>query len=263
MPDASLLKAQHSMENPIIQITCSNCGKVLKVKRPSKPGKYSVPCSGCQTKLGFIIKEANPAQNMSAAGMQAPPGPQAPNNSMMPERKSKGDFVQNAPCQVACAFDCGYIHQITPVESGTNRFICPRCKGRTSFEVRGKTLIISRGDFESYQPFRGKLILIRKGWFNKEFRLSQGSNIIGRYDADPRGNSDIAISDDPLMSRRSIDISMEHHELKGFKFRLKVLRATNPVLVNNNPLVVGEDFSLNFNDSIILGKTQFRFVKDV
>lgn len=254
------------MENTILQLTCSQCGKVVKVKRPAKPGRYSVPCPGCQSKLGIVVKapasEANPAGPAAPAPTPvAPTPPAAPNNSMLPERKVKGDFVQDEPARVECAFGCGYTHQVTPVETGTNRFICPRCKGRSAFEVRGVTIII--GPKDNYQPFRGKLILIRKGWFNKEFRLTQGSNIVGRFDPDPRSNSDITISDDPSMSRRSIDIFVEYNDMKGFTFRLSVLRATNPVLVNNNPLLIGEDFSLNFDDSIILGKTQFRFVKDV
>lgn len=249
------------METPVIQLTCSHCGKVVKVKRPAKPGKYSVPCPGCQSKLVLVVNPPKAATDQTAAA-QTPAAPPVVNNSMEPERRVMGDYMQNVPAEVKCAFDnCSYVHQVTPSSIGTNRFICPRCKGRTSFEVRGRTIIV--GVKDNYQPFRGKLILLRKNWFNKEFRLTQGSNIIGRYDSDPRGNSDIAISDDPSMSRRSIDISMEHHELNGYTFRLTVLRATNPVLVNNNPLLIGEDFSLNFNDSIILGKTQFRFVKDV
>lgn len=246
------------MEQPVLRLTCSQCGRVINVKRPAKPGKYSIPCPGCGSKIGLLIKNEVAAATPSPA---VPPAPPAPNNSMMPERRAVGDFMKGEPTQVECAFGCGYVHQVTPVEAGTNRFMCPRCKGRTSFEVRDVTIKISK--IQNYQPFRGKLILIRRGWFNKEFRLTAGSNIIGRYDTDPRRNSDIAISDDLSMSRRSIDISMEHNELSGFNFRLKVLRATNPVLVNDNPLLIGEDFSLNFNDSIVLGKTRFKLVKDV
>ena len=46
-------------------------------------------------------------------------------------------------------------------------------------------------------------------------------------------------------------------------FQLNVLRASNPVLINHMPVGPGESISLNFGDSIILGKTQFRFEKDV
>ena len=107
------------------------------------------------------------------------------------------------------------------------------------------------------QSYRGKLILLRSGWFNKEFRLSAGSNVIGRFDTDPMGNSDIAIKDDPSMSRRSIDIQVTRREINGYMFQLNVLRASNM------PVGPGESISLNFGDSIILGKTQFRFEKDV
>jgi hypothetical protein len=90
--------------------------------------------------------------------------------------------------------------------------------------------------------------------------LSDGKNVVGRYDESK--NSDIAIKNDSAMSRRSIEIDVMHSD-KGYAFKLTVLSATNPVLHNNNPLMPGESISLNFGDSIILGKTKFRFDKDV
>lgn len=104
----------------------------------------------------------------------------------------------------------------------------------------------------------GKLQLLRKGWLNRDFPLSVGKNVIGRYDED--APTDIAIKDDSGMSRRSVEIEV-FQTPRGYSFRLKVLKCTNPVLHNNKPLLEGEAVSLNFGDSIILGKTQFRFVK--
>lgn len=179
---------------------------------------------------------------------------QAPKNAF-------GDFEQNKPARIPCAFGCGYVHEEVPSQIGQNIFLCPNCKGRTIYQARGKTVLFTKND---YQPFRGKLILLRRTWFNKEFHLNPGSNVVGRYDSDAAGNSDIAISDDPSMSRRSIDIHVTHNDISGYTFQLHVLRATNPVLVNHEPLIVGtKGFALNFGDSIILGKTKFRFDKDI
>lgn len=175
-------------------------------------------------------------------------------------KETKGDFLKGAMMSIPCAFGCGYVHREIPLQVGQNMFQCPTCKGRTIYQARDKTKYIKPGE---YQAFRGKLTMLRRGWFNKEFKLNPGSNIVGRYDSDPSGNSDISISDDPSMSRRSIDIRVEHSDVNGYMFQLRVLRATNPVLVNHEPLMPGEDFALNFGDSIILGKTQFRFDKDV
>jgi len=182
------------------------------------------------------------------------------NNAFREPKKQNGDYVEKKPAAIPCAFGCGYIHREVSPQLGANKFICPQCKGITIYQARGETIKIFP---KEYQPFRGKLLLLRKGWFNKEFKLNLGSNIVGRLDTDPAGNSDIAITDDPSMSRRSIDIRVDHTDTNGYMFSLKVLRATNPVLINREPLMPGESFSLNFEDSIILGKTQFRFVKDV
>lgn len=268
------------IQNAVIQLTCSQCGHTVKVKRPQKAGKYQVPCPQCQSRIVLVVKEqaAIPAaeattdQNVGGGSSQQPAvqqpvapaqpaQPPVPNNAFQDERTAKGDFIENMEAHVECAFGCGYVHTDTPTKLGPNRFICPRCKGRNVYQVRGRTLIKSVD--KEFQPFRGKLILLRRKWFNKDFILVKGSNLVGRYDPDPRENSDIAISDDPSMSRRSIEILVEYNDLSGYTFFLRVLRATNPVLVNNNPLHSGEGLSLNFEDSIILGKTQFRFVKDV
>ncbi|MDE6317599.1 MAG: FHA domain-containing protein, partial [Muribaculaceae bacterium] len=184
----------------------------------------------------------------------------APNNSLQPPKETRGDFRKGYEAHISCAFGCGYVHTEYPPQIGKNIFICPRCKGRTTYEARDKTIVISP---KEYQGFRGKLIMVRQLWSNKEFKLYPGSNVVGRYDSDPRGNSDIAITDDPSMSRRSIDIRVEYDDLRGYVFELNVLRATNPVLVNHEPKMPGDSFALNFGDSIILGKTLFRFEKDI
>lgn len=200
----------------LLKIKCPDpqCGKVMAVKRPDKPGKFQISCPACKRRIAFELK---PAQQPAPTPSPAAPAPAKP--------------------------------------AGQTTAAC----GNGSLE---NTTIIPPDD-HPYQAFRGKLILLRRGWFNKEFKLNLGQNIIGRRDADPAGNSDIAISDDPSMSRRSIDIHVSFHEFNGYMFELRVLRATNPVLVNREPLMPGETFALNFNDSIILGKTQFRFVQDV
>ena len=45
--------------------------------------------------------------------------------------------------------------------------------------------------------------------------------------------------------------------------KLTVLKATNPVLHNETRLYDGESVSLNFGDVIVMGRTKFRFDKDI
>lgn len=247
------------MSPQIVQLKCPNpgCGNVVSVKRPDKPGRYKVTCPRCGAKIPLVV-EVKPRPVPPSPPV--PPGPPNDGSQNPPEKMLPGKFSYGKPARIQCAFDCGYIHEEIPSHTGLNKFQCPVCRRITKYEVSEGTIII---DNDRYQAFRGKLIMLRRGWFNKEFRLNPGPNIVGRYDSNPSGNSDIAISDDPSMSRRSIDIRVEYNDIKGYTFQLKVLRATNPVLINHEPLMAGECFSLNFGDSIILGKTQFRFDKDV
>lgn len=257
----------------IAQLKCPNpaCGYVVKVKKPAKPGKYSLPCPKCGTKIALIVAGPKvPPGGVVPGGMnpggQNPGGVQeqnVPNNMLAQPKWDKFTYMKGDQSSVPCAFGCGYTHQVVPEQVGENIFMCPKCKGKTKFNVRDKTVGVTGDLLADRKAFRGKLILLRPGWGKKEFQLKPGSNIIGRYDRTPGAEADIAIKDDPSMSRRSIDISVGFDDLSGFRFNLTVLKATNPVLINHMPVCTGESVALNYGDSIILGKTQFRFEKDV
>ncbi len=92
---------------------------------------------------------------------------------------------------------------------------------------------------------------------NTSFPLHEGQNTIGRADVDLP--SDIEIKNDTTVSRRSVAIEVTNKEGKGYQFKLKVLRALNPVMHNDKPLIEGEIVYLNYGDSIRLGKTTLRF----
>jgi len=87
--------------------------------------------------------------------------------------------------------------------------------------------------------------------------LYEGKTVIGRQDADRP--SDIELKDTKV-SRRSVEIDVQRTE-KGFFFKLSVLKATNPVYVNNTPLGEGESIYLKYGDCIQLGKTLVNFQK--
>lgn len=268
----------------VVQLQCPNpeCGRVVKVKRPSKPGKYSLPCPSCGAKIPMIVPapqtpqfqqqfdqqqyqpfQQQQQQQQLQLQQQQQKAP-APNNMFADPKWDKTTYLKDEPASVSCAFGCGYVHQTVPEKVGENIFMCPTCKGKTRYNVRDKTVMVQNDIIGDRKPFRGKLLLLRTGWYNKEFKLRTGSNIIGRYDSSSAGAiADIAIKDDPSMSRRSVDINVSYDDMGGFRFDLTVLKATNPVLINHLPVGMGESVSLNYGDSIIMGKTQFRFDKDV
>lgn len=105
---------------------------------------------------------------------------------------------------------------------------------------------------------RGKLVQIR-GFLQKNvsYPLQIGDNLVGQYDLNMP--STIMIKDNTI-SRQSINIKVEHKNSQ-LDYKLCLLRSKNPVLLNGNPVQMGEERYLKFGDSLILGQTKFRFEK--
>ena len=214
------------------EVICPHCSKVKIPIRSEKAGQGVIKCPHCKGRTVLKIKD-KPADN-AAGGDNVSNVGATPGNAAKPPVDLGDDF---------------YIKQ-----SYTS---CPKCKGRVQFTARKPTETIVKS--ELIQRFRGKLILLRRGWMNKDYKLKEGRNLVGRYDESRV--SDIAIKGDPSMSRQSVEIYVDHQD-KGYSFKLTVRNAANPVLHNNKELAVGDSISLNFGDSLILGKTKFRFDKD-
>ena len=51
---------QENNNNPaqsrVETVVCGNCGKALRVRMPSKPGRYKFACTHCQNKVSFEVK---------------------------------------------------------------------------------------------------------------------------------------------------------------------------------------------------------------
>lgn len=251
-------------ENTILAFRCLNpeCAQLIKLKRPARSGVYSIKCPHCQAEKKLRLKgmDAFGEEAPASAAQQGSPSarPAVPDNSTKAVKDLNEDFMVG----VAYTFKCPHCESqeigIKTDKAGRRTIACPRCKGKISFDVRAKTMHIVLS--EQLQIYKGKLTLLRKGWLNKDFHLSEGKNIVGRYDESAM--SDIAIKNDPAMSRRSVEIEVARTE-KGYSFKFTVLKATNPVLHNGTPMASGDSVSLNFGDTIVMGKTRFRFDKDV
>ena len=88
--------------------------------------------------------------------------------------------------------------------------------------------------------------------------LRDGKQVIGRRDVDVI--PDIAIDDDPYISRRSVEIDVQLTKT-GYKFVVNVLKSTNPVLHNKRVMTQGFPEYLNFGDTLQIGKTLLTFEK--
>jgi hypothetical protein len=236
----------------ILLITCPNedCHKQFKMKAPAKAGTYKLECPFCHKQFAVRINE-------SQLGIGASQQPSKPDFSAAAVKKYDGLAKVNEPLEFKCPHCQKQPIRYTPKEKGTKVFACPLCQGKIAVEAAGETFIVHLSN--ELQLYNGKLTLLRRVLSNKSFKLKVGSNIVGREDTDQP--SDISIPSDNTISRRSIDIVVTKED-KGYSFKLKVLKATNPVLLNNRPLSADESVSLNFGDSITLGKTKFRFEKD-
>lgn len=233
----------------------ADCGKKIKLPRPAKSGVYKVTCPHCGAVKHIRLKGEDAAPT---AQPQAPHSqPETTDNSACAAIEFQDDFLVGQTYKITCPHCHRQEFGFATDKPGHRVVPCPACKGKIGIDVRNKTELIVVT--EQLQMFKGKLTLLRRGWLNKEFHLSEGKNVIGRFDLVQV--SDIAIKNDSSMSRRSVEIEVTH-TLKGYTFKLTVLKATNPVLHNNNTLMTGESVSLNFGDSIVMGKTKFRFDKD-
>lgn len=268
-------------DNKIMVFKCANpeCGGPLKIPRPPKSGKYTVTCPHCGARKNYILKGLDafgvppqPAVNPETnANQEKPEPPKQPDiqdkpeppkvvdNSAKPPIMLHDDFLVNE----LYTFKCPHCKEeeigLKSTKVGHKKFPCPRCRGIIEADVRSKTEVVDLSGGVTASVVKGKLVLLRRGWLNKDYPLAEGSHTVGRHD--DAEMSDISIKNDPGMSRRSIRIDVGLTS-QGYTFKLTVLKATNPVLHNGKPLMKGEAVSLNFGDSIVMGKTKFRFDKD-
>lgn len=213
-------------------IVCPHCSKVKIGYTPKKEGVKGFECPYCHGKIIVTAKEVEPL---------------------------KGSFLVGTAYDLVCPHCSVTITDYKPSKVGMEILECPECHERIVLEVRKPTNVLRGNMTDSKNWVKGKLQLLRKWGFNKEYPLLIGNTVIGRYDE--LQMSDISVKNDPTMSRRSVIIEVSQTD-NGYMFKLKVLKAANPVLHNDVPLMVGEEVSLNFGDSIVLGQTRFRFVKD-
>lgn len=236
---------------------------MIKMRRPAKSGVYQVKCPHCGITKKLKLKGVDaigdaPAHNAEAKP-QAPDQngnqpPAAPDNSAKAPIRLNEDFLVGEMYKVKCPHCNRQEMGLKNPKAGRINFACPYCHGKLVAEFRSPTVPIAPAPLAN-----GKLVLLKKGWLNKTYPLPVGKHTIGRYDNNEK--SEIMVANDSSMSRRSVEIDVSNTG-NGLRFKMTVLKATNPVLHNNQALTAGEAVSLNFGDSIILGKTKFRFEMD-
>lgn len=159
-----------------------------------------------------------------------------------------------------------------PAAPGRYKYTCTACKEpfAITFKEESTDAAQPRKDDETSCPVEvaqlnrhlyatiGGLRRKRRGLFGRKqplIPLRAGRQLIGREDSDYP--SDIAF-DDPMMSRQSVELTVEQHgsnDGQGYSYVLRVRRQLNPVMHNGQPLRQGEVVVLGIGDTITLGST--------
>lgn len=229
------------------KIKCTNCGKVMAVRTPDKPGVFKVKCTGCGTELKFSIGHPKVA-------------PQAPAN----QPPMLGQYEVSKQFKAVCPL-CHGETSVHLAKKGMQQMQCSACGQVLMVEGMPAKTVVGDGLGFFHGDMRRGIIRVHKGGISKMFgsgqqmMLKPGSNIIGRFD--PMSPSNFNLND-KAVSRRSLDIFVDSNPSQGITFRLTVLKASNPVYHNGQPLRVGDSLALKFGDTIKLGATTLDFIPE-
>ena len=242
-------------EKQIILVTCPECKKQMRMRNPQTPGVYKITCPFCGKPFPVKIVDSN---------KQLEPAPQ-------PAPKPAPQPADNAPVVEQFCSSCGMKLRIRNPQSGQHNVRWPKCQSVQTYvyeaangedentetrpvEKVNKTKPVQK----NFNICRGCLVQ-KRGHFRSDriFELAGKETIVGRQDTD--APCDVMV-DDPTMSRRSISITAETKSA-GIIYKLTVLNATNKVKHNGRALSAGMGEYLEFGDTIVLGRTTFKFEK--
>ena len=242
-------------ENQTILVTCPECKKQMRMRNPQTPGVYKITCPFCGKPFPVKIVDSN---------KQPEPAPQ-------PVPKPAPQPADDAPVVEQFCSSCGMKLRIRNPQPGQHNVRSPKCQSVQTYvyeaakgegentetrpvEKVNKTKPVQK----NFNICRGCLVQ-KRGHFRSDriFELAGKETIVGRQDAD--APCDVMV-DDPTMSRRSISITAETKSA-GIIYKLTVLNATNKVKHNGRALSAGMGEYLEFGDTIVLGRTTFKFEK--
>ena len=150
-------------------------------------------------------------------------------------------------CQQTLAF-------VQPEKGDSVTLVCPACNNTLRIKIQKKDIRMPEPSRPSLQKMARLVIINGPQTVRQSFALRYGSNVIGRQDDDTV--QDIAISEDPAISRRSVDLTVNVNADGEYTYVLHVVNATNAVYVNNTLLHVGSSVDLIPGDTIRLGATK-------
>lgn len=152
---------------------------------------------------------------------------------------------------------------VTPLTPGTPKIVAAGSDDKTqyiSFDTDTNTPDSAVPTALAEPEYKGDMMLVGKagmfGLGRQEYSLKKGNNIVGRLLTD-----DIVVKGDDTVSRSSINLEVVYNQYAGYRCRMHVLNAKNPVLHNGLPVSVGTTVEIASDDTIVLGHTKYTFIK--
>lgn len=236
----------------ILNYTCPKCHQKVAKEVDQESGIIDIICTNPECGYKFQGRVKKKAADSPVKEEEKKPLDNS-SKDVLPLGKS---IKVNETKDVVCPH-CNQQTRIEAAETAGMKIVkCQICKGPIEIEFLKPTFGVDKVKF----PYRGKLQISKSIFFKKDIPLRVGVNVIGR--TDKQTPSDIQL-DDQYVSRRSVEIEVEVGEKGGFFFRFRVVKSTNPVLVNSHRIEPGSEILLNYGDIITLGRTKLRFDKIV
>lgn len=223
----------------VIDIFCIHCGSKIQIQKKVSQTQCKLLCPACKKGLHILFDTEQDPQTYSFLSVN----PQASDS-----KSTKENVVEEQPLSEA----------EKKAKKDKTIYKKDKKKAHSYEDIPGEEDEEER-QHKNRPKLRESLFLIRKkflGLVAERYKLSEGQTIVGRDDDE--APSDISISGDDTISRRSISINIVPDDY-GFDYILKVLNAANPVKVNGKQVRVGEKVYLDLGDIITIGHTNLKF----
>lgn len=223
----------------LIDVVCVHCGSTIHMKKKKTQTNCKITCPGCQHPLNILFDVNADPQIYSFLSQP------------IPKAEKAGESAQDSQ------------NETPRPEMPKHKTIYKKHHERARYyedEIPGEDHVKQYSNKSHSRPkLRESLYITRKKMFglvSERYKLRVGETIIGREDDELR--SDIGLTGDSSISRRSISINIVADEY-GFDYVLKVLNASNPVLLNGKQIFKGEKEFLELGDVITIGHTNLKF----
>lgn len=225
----------------VVDVVCVHCGCIIHLQKKKLQEQCKLVCPSCKHSLHILFNISNDPQTYSFLSVAQS------SNKKTSESTSANNTEDEAESPKAKKDKTIYKKNKRNAQSYDDEIPGEEDNEEDQYPKR------------KYPKLRETLFLTRKKYFGlvaERYKLGEGRTIIGREDSEEP--SDISLSGDDTISRRSISIDIIPDEY-GFDYILRVLNAANPVRVNGKQIRIGEKTYLDLGDIITIGNTNLKF----